>query len=96
MMRQASVLGSPQAQFFLGNQYEKGIGVTPDLDRARRQFRLCASQGVAACHTGWDTYCSMPPTAQSEITCRRLRGSSSLAIMAMLRREILGHGKQQS
>jgi TPR repeat protein len=49
MMRQASILGSPQAQFYLGNRYETGSGVPRELDRARRYFRLCAAQGVPLC-----------------------------------------------
>jgi TPR repeat protein len=48
-MRQASVLGSAQAQFYLGNRYEKGDGLPRELDRARRYFRLCAARGVAQC-----------------------------------------------
>lgn len=48
-MRQASVLGSPQAQFYLGNRYENGDGVPRELDRAHRYFRMCAAQGVAQC-----------------------------------------------
>jgi hypothetical protein len=48
-MRQASVLGSVQAQYFLGHTYEKGISVEADTGRARRYFRLCATRGVAQC-----------------------------------------------
>jgi len=48
-MNEASMLGSPQAQFYLGNRYQKGEGVSPDLDRARRLFRLCAAQGISTC-----------------------------------------------
>src|SRR5260370_42495318 len=48
-MRHASILGSPQAQFYLGNRYETGGGVPRELDRARRYFRLCAAQGVPVC-----------------------------------------------
>ena len=48
-MRQAATMGSPQAQFYLGNRYEKGDGVPREFDRARRYFRLCAVQGVATC-----------------------------------------------
>jgi TonB family protein len=48
-LRSAVVLGSPQAQFYLANRYEKGIGVPQEPDRARRYFRLCATQGVALC-----------------------------------------------
>jgi TPR repeat protein len=43
------MLGSAQAQFYLGNKYEKGAGVPRELDRARRYFRLCATQGLALC-----------------------------------------------
>jgi TPR repeat protein len=48
-MRQAAMLGSPQAQFYLGTKYEKGDGVPRELDRARRYFGLCATQGIALC-----------------------------------------------
>jgi TonB family protein len=49
-LRDASVLGNQQAQYFLGNHYGiGGDGVPKDLDRARRYFRLCAAQAVAAC-----------------------------------------------
>jgi TonB family protein len=48
-MGQASAQGSPQAQFYLGNRYEKGDGVPRDPSQARRFFRLCAVEGVAMC-----------------------------------------------
>ena len=48
-MREASILGSTQAQFYLGHRYETGAGVPIETDRARRYFRLCAAQGVPAC-----------------------------------------------
>jgi TPR repeat protein len=48
-MRRASVLGSSQAQFYLGNGYETGSAVPRELDRARRYFRLRAVQGVPIC-----------------------------------------------
>lgn len=48
-MRDAALLGSTQAQFYLGEIYEAGIGAGPDPDRARRYFRLCAAKGVALC-----------------------------------------------
>lgn len=48
-MQQASILGSMGAQFYLGNVYERGIGVTRDVERAARAFRLCAARGVPEC-----------------------------------------------
>ena len=48
-MREAAILGSRQAQFNLGNRYEKGDGVPSDSERARRYYRLCAAQAVAMC-----------------------------------------------
>jgi TonB family protein len=48
-MGRASSQGSPQAQFYLGNRYEKGDGVPRDLGQARRFFRLCAAESVAMC-----------------------------------------------
>lgn len=49
MMRHASLLGSVQAQDYLGQAYESGTGVEQDAERAQRHFRLCAAQGVASC-----------------------------------------------
>lgn len=49
MVRDAATLGSVQAQFYLGQAYEKGVGVPVELDRARRYFRLCAAAGQPAC-----------------------------------------------
>ena len=37
LMRAASVFGSTQAQAYLGDRYEKGIGVPRELDRASGQ-----------------------------------------------------------
>jgi TonB family protein len=48
-MQRAAVLGSPQAQLFLGGIYENGNGVPRELDRARRYYRLCAARGFAVC-----------------------------------------------
>lgn len=48
-LREAATLGSIQAQFYLGDRYQKGSGVPIDLDRARRYFRLCSAQGVSVC-----------------------------------------------
>jgi TPR repeat protein len=45
----ASILGSAQAQYYLGHRFEKGLDVPVDLPRARRSFNLCATQGIAAC-----------------------------------------------
>ncbi len=48
-LRDAAVLGSAQAQFYLGQAYEAGVGVPKEPDRARRYFRLCASRGDPHC-----------------------------------------------
>jgi TonB family protein len=48
-MRQASLLGSPEAQFYLGNRYDTGSEVPRDLNRARQYFPLCAAKGVPIC-----------------------------------------------
>ncbi|MBZ5604674.1 MAG: TonB family protein [Acidobacteriia bacterium] len=48
-MRQGAMLGSVQAQGYLGDRYEKGDGVERDLDRSRRYFRLCAARDIAVC-----------------------------------------------
>jgi TonB family protein len=48
-MRRAAVLGSREAQYFLGDRYQKGTGLDVDADRAKNYFRLCAAGGVAQC-----------------------------------------------
>lgn len=48
-MRDAAVLGSTQAQFYLGQDYETGFNVPKEPDRARRYFRLCAIKGEPMC-----------------------------------------------
>ncbi len=48
-MRRASILGSVKAQFYLGNIYATGSGVSKDAGRARQYFRLCAAQGAGPC-----------------------------------------------
>jgi len=48
-VQEAAVLGSTQAQLYLGDRYETGKDVSIDLERAKRYFRLCASKGVAQC-----------------------------------------------
>jgi TonB family protein len=49
MARDAAVLGSSDAQFFLGTRYETGEDVEADPERARRYYRLCAAGGMPAC-----------------------------------------------
>ena len=48
-MRRAAVLGSREAQYFLGDRYQKGMGLEANADRAKNYFRLCAAGGVAEC-----------------------------------------------
>jgi TPR repeat protein len=48
-MRRAATLGSPQAQLYLGNRYDKGDGVPREADRASWYFRLCAAHGIDLC-----------------------------------------------
>ena len=48
-MRRAALLGSRDAQFFLGDHYQRGEGVELSVDRAKNYFRLCAAGGVAQC-----------------------------------------------
>ena len=48
-MRQAAMLGSVLAQFFLGDHHEQGRGVEQSRERASNYFRLCASRGVPDC-----------------------------------------------
>jgi TPR repeat protein len=48
-MREAAVLGSVHAQYFLGHRYETGKDVPRDPDRARRYYRQCASRGEKEC-----------------------------------------------
>jgi TPR repeat protein len=49
LIRTAAILGSAQAQFFLGASYEAGLGLPKDAGRARQYFRMCAAQGDATC-----------------------------------------------
>ena len=49
LIKDAAVLGSTQAQLYLGLAYEKGEGMEQDSDRARRYFRLCAAARDYAC-----------------------------------------------
>jgi TonB family protein len=48
-IRKAAVLGSIQAQFRLGDRYEKGDHVSKELDSAKNFFRLCAARGIVQC-----------------------------------------------
>src|SRR5262249_39255945 len=48
-MRTASMMGSTEAQYFLGNRYESGVGVAREPERARQYYRLCAAKGIARC-----------------------------------------------
>ncbi len=50
-MRRAAMLGSRDAQFLLGDRYEKGAGLELSIDRAKNYFRLCAAEGVPQCQT---------------------------------------------
>jgi TonB family protein len=49
LMKDAAVLGSKQAQNYLGVAYEKGDGVEQDGERSRRYYRLCAAARDSAC-----------------------------------------------
>ena len=49
MIRDAAVLGSSEAQLFLGDRDERGVNTPVDLNRARRYFGLCAAAGQAIC-----------------------------------------------
>ncbi len=49
MLKHGSVLGSSTSQFYLGSIYAEGDGIAKDLAFAKRQFRLCATNGDAAC-----------------------------------------------
>jgi TonB family protein len=48
-MRRAATLGSREAQFLLGDRYQKGDGVEVSFDRAKNYFRLCAAGGEREC-----------------------------------------------
>jgi TonB family protein len=48
-IRRAAVLGSREAQYFLGEHYQKGVGVEANADRAKNYFRLCAAGGLGQC-----------------------------------------------
>lgn len=49
LVKNAALLGSRQAQFFLGAAYESGDGVPLSAERARQYFRLCAAEGETPC-----------------------------------------------
>jgi len=50
MVHIAVVLGSIDAQYFMGAAYEQGVdGYPQDADRARQFFRLCATAGQREC-----------------------------------------------
>jgi len=42
-IRRAALLGSHDAQFFLGDRHQRGDDLELNLDRAKHYFRLCAS-----------------------------------------------------
>ena len=48
-LRRAAMLGSREAEYFLGVRYQKGEGVELSMDRSKNYFRLCAAGGVAEC-----------------------------------------------
>lgn len=48
-IRLASTLGSAEAQYFLGDRYERGDGVPRSADQAKNHFRLCAAKGESLC-----------------------------------------------
>ncbi len=49
MIKDAAVLGSMDAQSFLGTHYESGQILEHDEARARQFYRLCGAKGHAAC-----------------------------------------------
>jgi TonB family protein len=52
MIRTAAILGSAQAQYFMGSAYEHGnpdLGFRQDEDSARQFYRLCAAAGQMLC-----------------------------------------------
>jgi len=52
MIRSAAILGSVQAQYFMGSAYEHGnpdFGFPQNQDSARQFYRLCAASGVMQC-----------------------------------------------
>lgn len=48
-VKSAALLGSTEAQFFLGWRSEHPPAGPPDVERAREYYRLCAARGVALC-----------------------------------------------
>jgi TPR repeat protein len=96
LMRQAAMLGSPQAQFHLGVRYEKGDGVAPEPDRARRYYRLCATQGISFVNTGLASCCSTIRRGRNGITSKQWLGFSSRLSKARRRRKISRVAKRQT
>jgi len=48
-LRRAALLGSREAQYFLGDRYQNGQGLDASADSAKHYFRLCAAQGEPQC-----------------------------------------------
>jgi hypothetical protein len=44
-LEKAAAKGEPDAQYFLGNMYRKGLGVNKSSAEAVKWFRLAAKQG---------------------------------------------------
>jgi TonB family protein len=79
-LRRAAMLGSREAEYFLGVRYQKGEGVELSIDRSKNYFRLCAAGGVPSAKNASPILCLIPPIAPTTNTSRRWPGSVSLRI----------------
>ena len=49
VIRRAALMGSTEAQYFLGDHHERGDGTEKSFGRASNYYRLCASKGISRC-----------------------------------------------
>ncbi|HEY6987050.1 MAG TPA: TonB family protein [Bryobacteraceae bacterium] len=77
LMRDAAVLGSQQAQFMLGDKYEKGDGVEADSERAQRYFACAPPREWPSANFGLRNYFFLRGGPAARIPYRRSPGYSS-------------------
>ncbi len=94
-MRQAAVLGSREAQYFLGDRFERGDGVEESADRARNYFKLCGAKGTRGASTEWRASYSMQPAARITNMNRPSHGSNWLPRTGIGRPAGFSSGREQ-
>jgi TPR repeat protein len=75
--RNAASGGLAEAQYNLGVLYEKGLGVSRDLDRAMRRYLLAAEGGLAEAE--FNPGALSPPGDSTTVTWFRLAADQDLA-----------------